>query len=74
LQSVQFSKEKVSEVIRPPSTMTILDSGSLLESVCEPTNANAHSPLIARDSFSEMMMSSIPSRSIPLRESSNSNS
>jgi hypothetical protein len=39
----------VSEVVHPPSTMISLDSGSLFESVSEPTNAYSHFPLIARD-------------------------
>ncbi len=68
LQSAQFSKEDVSEVVHLPATMISLDLGSLLEPDSEPTNANSHSPLIARDSFSqaEMMTSSIPSRSIDI--------
>ncbi len=47
LQSAQFSKEDESEAVPPPSTMIKLDSGSLFESVTEPSNANWHSPLIA---------------------------
>ncbi len=49
LQSAQVSKEDVSEAVHPPSTIISLDLGSLFESVSEPTNANSHSPLIARD-------------------------
>ncbi len=40
LQSEQFPKEDVSEVVHPRSTMISLDSGSLFESISEPTNAN----------------------------------
>ncbi len=69
----QFSKEDVSEAVHLPSTRFSLYSGSLFEFVTEPTNSNSHSPLIARDSFSEMMMSSMPSRSTPLRDNSDSN-
>ncbi len=66
LQSAQFSEEVVSEVVHPPSKRIRLDSGSLFESVSDPTYANSHSPLIARDSFSETMISSTPSRSIDI--------
>jgi hypothetical protein len=74
LQSAQFSKEDVSAVVHPSSPMIGLDSDSLFESVSEPTNANSHFLLTARDSFSDTMVSSIPSRSISLRENSDSSS
>ncbi len=54
----------MSEVVHAPSTMISFDSGKLFESATDPTIANSHSPLIARDSCSEMTMSSIQSRSI----------
>jgi hypothetical protein len=74
LQSAQFSKEDVSEIVHPSSTRISLDLGSLFQSVSEPTNANLHSPLIACGSNFAMMMSFIPSRSFPLRENSDSSS
>ena len=66
LQSAQFSKEDVSVVVHPPSHIISLDSGSLFESVPEPTAANSQFFLIARNSFSEMIVSSIQSRSITI--------
>ncbi len=51
LQSAQFSKGDVSEVVHPPSKIISFDSGSLFESVSDPNNSNSHFLLIARDSF-----------------------
>ena len=73
-QSAQFSKEDVSVVVHPPSQIINLDSGSLFRSDSEPTAASSYFFVIARDSFSEMMMSVSPRKSNDFLDDSDSTS